>query len=356
MMSSSNNRYRRLADLGPALVLADDMEQLGEAYLTLVETVFDFPMRALYLFEDGGSTPAWHASRNVSERFMRTYEQVGRPVDYELREVMSSAAPVYNLSARSIDQWVKTEIYQRVDRLENMVHVLKAPIVVEGSIIGTIDFASDRVATEVNATDLQLMAVVAGVVGGAVVGLRKRQALEAQLASAAFALEAGSSAVVFFGAESNEPVMNPAASRLLDSVQEGQNILFRILRDVEAASGISQRSHLVRLLNGEKDVLESTIRTVPGSPGAYMLEIALESAESRTRGNHLHSLTIREYDVAGLVAAGFSDREIADELVLSLHTVRQHVKNIYTKLDISTRVHLARLYHGMASRAVPEKP
>ncbi|OZF52230.1 hypothetical protein CH293_12785 [Rhodococcus sp. 14-2470-1b] len=356
MMSSPHNRFRNLADLGPALVAADDLEQLGDAYLTSVESVFDFPMRALYLFDDGGTSPAWHASRNVSERFMRTYEQLGRPVDHELQQVMSSSAPVYNLSEQSIDQWVQTEIYQRVDRLENMVHVLKAPIVVDGKIIGTIDFASDRVATEVTDVDMQLMAVAAGVVGGAVAGLRKRKYLEDRLASAAFAIEAGSSALVFFSAESNEPVLNPAATRVVGGLQEGQNILFRILRDIGISGDVSHRSYLVRLLNGEKDVLESTIRAVPDRPGAYMLEIALESAESRTRGNQLQSLTIREYDVAGLVAAGFSDKDIADELVLSLHTVRQHVKNIYTKLGISTRVHLARLYHGMASRAVPEKP
>jgi len=48
-------------------------------------------------------------------------------------------------------------------------------------------------------------------------------------------------------------------------------------------------------------------------------------------------LTERETEVLGLVAAGLSDREIADRLVLSPHTVHRHVANVRTKLGLPTR-------------------
>ena len=38
-----------------------------------------------------------------------------------------------------------------------------------------------------------------------------------------------------------------------------------------------------------------------------------------------------------LVAAGRSNHEIADVLVLSQKTVERHLSNIFTKLDLSTR-------------------
>jgi DNA-binding CsgD family transcriptional regulator len=41
--------------------------------------------------------------------------------------------------------------------------------------------------------------------------------------------------------------------------------------------------------------------------------------------------------VLRLVAAGLSDRQIADVLVLSPHTVHRHVANIRTKLRLPTR-------------------
>ena len=48
-------------------------------------------------------------------------------------------------------------------------------------------------------------------------------------------------------------------------------------------------------------------------------------------------LTARELEVLRLVAEGLSDREIADRLVLSPHTVHRHVSNILVKLGVSSR-------------------
>ena len=38
---------------------------------------------------------------------------------------------------------------------------------------------------------------------------------------------------------------------------------------------------------------------------------------------------------SGLLAAGRTNREIADELVISERTVDRHVSNVFTKLDVS---------------------
>lgn len=48
-------------------------------------------------------------------------------------------------------------------------------------------------------------------------------------------------------------------------------------------------------------------------------------------------LTGREVEVLRLVAAGKTNREIAAELVLSEHTVRRHLQNIFAKLDLTSR-------------------
>ena len=48
-------------------------------------------------------------------------------------------------------------------------------------------------------------------------------------------------------------------------------------------------------------------------------------------------LTPRQIEVLRLVAAGRTNREVAAELVISEHTVRRHLQNIYTLLGVSTR-------------------
>ena len=48
-------------------------------------------------------------------------------------------------------------------------------------------------------------------------------------------------------------------------------------------------------------------------------------------------LSEREMEVLAEIAAGFSNREIADRLYLSTHTVKVHTRNIYGKLDVHNR-------------------
>ncbi|AGL14048.1 response regulator transcription factor [Actinoplanes sp. N902-109] len=56
-------------------------------------------------------------------------------------------------------------------------------------------------------------------------------------------------------------------------------------------------------------------------------------------------LTERELQVARLVARGRSNRQIADELVLSTETVRTYLRRMFAKLDVSDRTQLAVLTH-----------
>jgi DNA-binding CsgD family transcriptional regulator len=54
------------------------------------------------------------------------------------------------------------------------------------------------------------------------------------------------------------------------------------------------------------------------------------------------SLTPSEAKVAGLVADGLSNQQIADRLVLSVRTVESHVSHILAKLGVRSRVDIAR--------------
>jgi DNA-binding NarL/FixJ family response regulator len=80
--------------------------------------------------------------------------------------------------------------------------------------------------------------------------------------------------------------------------------------------------------------------------GSKELELVLETF-SRTLPLHAQSfqsspeLTKREKQVARLVAAGLTNREISTELRLSAHTVKNYIFRLYDKLGISNRVELA---------------
>jgi DNA-binding NarL/FixJ family response regulator len=52
-------------------------------------------------------------------------------------------------------------------------------------------------------------------------------------------------------------------------------------------------------------------------------------------------LTDREREVLALLAQGLNNQEIADRLVLSIKTIRNHVSNIFSKLQVADRVQAA---------------
>jgi DNA-binding CsgD family transcriptional regulator len=54
-------------------------------------------------------------------------------------------------------------------------------------------------------------------------------------------------------------------------------------------------------------------------------------------------LSESELAVVELVARGATNREVADQLYLSPHTINAHLRHVFTKLGIRSRVELARL-------------
>jgi DNA-binding NarL/FixJ family response regulator len=88
--------------------------------------------------------------------------------------------------------------------------------------------------------------------------------------------------------------------------------------------------------------IESFVATLPDA-GATVAYDGRESPEKDV-------LSSREAEVLRLLAAGRSNQQIADELVISLNTVRRHVSNIFDKTSTANRTEAAGYArdHGLA--------
>ncbi len=64
--------------------------------------------------------------------------------------------------------------------------------------------------------------------------------------------------------------------------------------------------------------------------------------EPRRTVRDLNGLTARENEVAQLVVEGYTNSEIADELCISLSTVKCHMQKIFKKIGVANRTMLSK--------------
>lgn len=94
-----------------------------------------------------------------------------------------------------------------------------------------------------------------------------------------------------------------------------------------------------------------------GSLFSQIVELAIQSGKMKDVMSAV-KMTRREHDVIGHIAAGKSNKEIAGDLNIAVHTVKSHVHNILEKLALHTRLELATFAHtqGVRQEIPPRTP
>lgn len=96
-------------------------------------------------------------------------------------------------------------------------------------------------------------------------------------------------------------------------------------------SQLGRRLYEITLMLANEGVNEST--------RLYLLRFSRITNKTGKISNQLSraGLTKRELEIATLIYQGTNTRDISEEINLSYHTVRNHIKSIYNKLGVSTR-------------------
>lgn len=102
------------------------------------------------------------------------------------------------------------------------------------------------------------------------------------------------------------------------------------------------------LKDSSADVLIEGIRAVYKGEKYIQPSVAELVSESSTYDDYcnaslvkINSLTKREYEVLILIAEGLNNKDIAERLYISEKTVKNHVSNIFKKLNLNDRVQAA---------------
>lgn len=112
---------------------------------------------------------------------------------------------------------------------------------------------------------------------------------------------------------------------------------------VKRQQTLQQRAVLQQLehdLVNDLETVRATISGHPLKPAPVEPKPPLPrkpSAWSGSIGGLLEPLSEREVEVLRLLAAGMSNQEIAEELILTIHTVKWHTRSLYGKLNVRNR-------------------
>jgi DNA-binding CsgD family transcriptional regulator len=102
---------------------------------------------------------------------------------------------------------------------------------------------------------------------------------------------------------------------------------------------------IVQEIVQEKIVTETIIKEVPAQARNNDPFIADEARVSQ------FGITARELEILGLIAAGLSNREIADRLFVSENTVKTHSSRLFDKLGAKRRTQAVQI--GKSARLIP---
>jgi DNA-binding NarL/FixJ family response regulator len=134
----------------------------------------------------------------------------------------------------------------------------------------------------------------------------------------------------------------PDVTIVILTVRDDEEKLFQAIKN--GAQGYLLKSMssklIVKLLRG---AMQGEAAITPEMAGRMLEEFRRLSREVPLENDVNADLTRRELEVLSKVATGATDKEIADELTISIHTVKSHMRNILAKLHVGTRREATRI-------------
>jgi len=132
----------------------------------------------------------------------------------------------------------------------------------------------------------------------------------------------------------------PSAQVIMVTVYEDPDTIFRALR-AGACGYVLKRASAETILSALREVQRGG---VPMSVEIARKVIAYFQGQA-TAAKETEKLTTREREVLDLVAQGFSNKEIAERMGVSVDGVVFHLKRIYQKLHVHSRTQAIRKVH-----------
>lgn len=328
-----------LDELTASIYRGLDLEELEKEYIRLIQPLIPAKASALYLFSPTKSKPVRITGQGLDIDFLNFYEEDGRQVDPLHRWIRQHNSPNLSHHLLGLNGWQHHPIYRIVGTL-SIDYAMQSPIVSGNEVIGTINFGRPRVDgpfTQAELTTASILSKFLSVAIANAVGCGDPKISRAQLQAAMSSIRQG---IVIADASgdvcyANQKAWSLARSKLgPDQTQEKLNQFVQRGKDESGdVAGFTSDQEL-----------DGRFCPVPGT-GMQRILMLLDETPAPDFNQLNWILTDREIDVLKFVELGQQNREIAQNLCVSVNTVKRHLDNIYRKLTVNSRTELiAKVY------------
>lgn len=132
----------------------------------------------------------------------------------------------------------------------------------------------------------------------------------------------------------------PGVEFMMCTIYDEDEKVFEAL-EAGANSYILKRTEPEELLAAIKDLHEG------GSPmSSDIARKVVQRYQKKTDLKKDYGITKREEEILGLLAKGLIYKEVADQLFISVKTMKKHIYNIYEKLHVHSKVEAVNKYLG----------
>ena len=258
--------------------------------------------------------------------------------------------PVSTLSQATGGRPQRSARYQQVLAPAGIPHELRAAFVSRGRCWGAVHIARREEEPDFTATEADALASITSLVAE---GIRSSLRFEAGRRSGGGPASPG---LLLLGPANEVELITPPAQELFEAMRSGAESV----RDETPPGAVLALAAYTRAASGSADAQGRTVAvptgsgwitlhaSLPDATASGRVAIVLErsvSPESTAVRLEAHGVTARERQIAGLLAAGLTNPEIAERLVLSPYTVQDHIKSLFEKTNVSSRQELvARIF------------
>ncbi|MDF5756357.1 LuxR C-terminal-related transcriptional regulator [Spongiactinospora sp. TRM90649] len=321
------------------LVTSPSLERLLNRFLDEAPRRLASFAAGVYVHDHATGRPAAAEVRGLGNYYVRSYERHGRDRDPVVQIALRDRRVCDSDSLMPREEWLKLPVVHDVFAPHAMARVLCAPVVVGAEVVGTLNLARRDGDPEFTEEDRDAARAAATVLGIAVSSVRERAAAERERVQLAEALDRCDTPVILTDLGLARRHLNAPAAALFSRLGDARPEVERLLDcDDDEMSVVSWTT------GGEQGSglhLTITSQRLPSQPDVIVSVIATRDESSRAIAPaRLALLTPREVEIAMRALTGRRDGEIAADLVISRHTVKHHLKSIYTKLGVHTRAEL----------------